>query len=230
LTALPKSVSLRPVPADERSVIELVRAERLLAIVRYRDGGDVDGALAALAAGGVRLAEVTIDSPGALEAVAEAARRGRPVGVGTVTTAAQVTAAAEAGARFVVSPGLVPDVVRTALALGLEPLPGAFTPTEILHARSLGATLVKLFPAGALGPEYVRAVRAPLADVDLVPTGGLRVEDVAAYLHAGATAVALGSGLAGRRPPVTAGERDDIAERAAAAVAAVHAASPEVPA
>ena len=214
--------------ADARSVIELVRAERLVAIVRYRDGGDVDGALAALAAGGVRLAEVTIDTPGALEAVAEARRQGRPVGVGTVTTEAQVHAAAEAGARFVVSPGLVAGVVRTALALGLEPLPGALTPTEIIAARSAGATLVKLFPAGALGPEYVRAVLAPLAGVDLVPTGGLQVEDVPAYLGAGAIAVALGSGLAGRRPPATTGERDGVAERAAAAVAAVHHALSEV--
>jgi 2-dehydro-3-deoxyphosphogluconate aldolase / (4S)-4-hydroxy-2-oxoglutarate aldolase len=210
------------VEAAERSVIELVRAERLVAIVRYRDGGDVDGALAALAAGGVRLAEVTIDTPGALEAVEEARRQGRPVGVGTVTTVAQVSAAAEAGARFVVSPGIVPDVVQAALALGLEPLPGALTPTEIMTARALGATLVKLFPAGTFGPDYVRAVRAPLADVDLVPTGGLRIADVGAYLGAGATAVALGSDLAGRRPPTTAGEREGVAEQAAAAMAAVH--------
>ena len=71
--------------------------------------------------------------------------------------------------------------------------PGALTPTEIIAARSAGATLVKLFPAGALGPDYVRAVLAPLAGVDLVPTGGLQVEDVPAYLGAGATAVALGT-------------------------------------
>ena len=185
---------------DALSVVELVRRERLVAILRYREGGDVDGgALAALAAGGVLLAEVTIDTPGALEAVAEARRQGRPVGVGTVTTAAQVRAAAEAGARFVVSPGLVPEVVESALALGLEPLPGALTPTEIMAARSHGATLVKLFPAGALGPDYVRAVLAPLAGVDLVPTGGVRVTNAAAYLDAGAAAVALGSGP-GRSP------------------------------
>jgi 2-dehydro-3-deoxyphosphogluconate aldolase/(4S)-4-hydroxy-2-oxoglutarate aldolase len=214
--------------AVQAGVIELVRARRLVAILRYREAGDLDGALATLHAHGVELAEVTIDTPGALEAVAEAARQGRPVGVGTVVTVAQVEEAARAGARFVVSPGVVPEVVEAALERGLEPLPGAFTASEVLLARRHGATLVKLFPAGSLGPDYVRALRAPLSDVDLVATGGVRIADASAYLAAGACAVALGSDLAGRQPPAGDADHETLAERAAAAVAAVAGAGKEV--
>ena len=104
----------------------------LIGIVRFHEGGDVSGAMAALVRGGIEQVEVTIDTPGALAAVADAAGEGRTVGVGTVVDSEQVRAAAAAGARFVVSPGLVPEVIETALTLGLEPVPGVFTATEIL--------------------------------------------------------------------------------------------------
>src|SRR4051812_34387780 len=107
---------------------------RVIGIVRFHEGGDVTGAVEALVRGGVDVVEVTLDTPGALAAVAQSVADGTTVGVGTVVTARQVAECADAGARFVVSPGLVPEVVDAALRLGIEPVPGVFTATEVLAA------------------------------------------------------------------------------------------------
>ena len=136
----------------------------LIGIVRFHEGGDVPGAMAALVRGGIEQVEVTIDTPGALEAVAGAAGEGRTVGVGTIVDSEQVRAAAAAGARFVVSPGLVPEVIETALTLGLEPMPGVFTATEILTATAAGARVMKLFPASCGGPSYLQCAARPVPD------------------------------------------------------------------
>ena len=136
----------------------------LLAIVRFPEGGDVVGAIEALVEGGVERLEVTADTPGGFAAVEHAASSGRTVGVGTVLSGDQVRAAAAAGARFVVSPGLVHEVIDTAWELGLEPVPGVFTATEILAATAAGARVLKLFPASCGGPSYLRALRGPFPD------------------------------------------------------------------
>jgi len=193
----------------------------LIGIVRFHEGGDVPGAMAALVRGGIEQVEVTIDTPGALEAVAVAAGEGRTVGVGTIVDSEQVRAAAAAGARFVVSPGLVPEVIETALTLGLEPMPGVFTATEILTAAATGARVMKLFPASCGGPSYLSALRGPFPTLALIPTGGVRIDEVQAYLQAGATAIALGSDLVGRVAPQTDADLDWIAAQAARATAAV---------
>jgi 2-dehydro-3-deoxyphosphogluconate aldolase/(4S)-4-hydroxy-2-oxoglutarate aldolase len=193
----------------------------LLGIVRFHEGGDVSGALAALACGGIGQVEVTIDTPGALAAVADAAGDGRTVGVGTVVDSEQVRAAAAAGARFVVSPGLVPEVIETALALGIEPVPGVFTATEILTATAAGARVMKLFPASCGGPSYVRALRGPFPTIPLIPTGGVQIGEVRAYLDAGATVIGLGSELVGRVAPRSDTDLEWIAAQAARAAEAV---------
>lgn len=193
----------------------------LIGIVRFHEGGDVSGAMAALVRGGIEQVEVTIDTPGALAAVADAAGEGRTVGVGTVVDSEQVRAAAAAGARFVVSPGFVPEVIETALTLGLEPVPGVFTATEILAATAAGARVMKLFPASCGGPSYLRALRGPFPTIAIIPTGGVRIEEVQAYLDAGATVVALGSELVGRVAPRSDTELEWIAAQAARATAAV---------
>ena len=192
----------------------------LLAIVRFPDGGDVIGAIDALVAAGVDRLEVTADTPGAFAAVEHAARNGRIVGVGTVLSSDQVRAAAAAGARFVVSPGLVPEVIDVAWELGLEPVPGVFTATEILAATAAGVHVLKLFPASCGGPSYLRALRGPFPDTVLVATGGVRVDQIDDYLRAGATAVALGSELVGRAGPRSDEDLERIATNAAEAVAA----------
>jgi 2-dehydro-3-deoxyphosphogluconate aldolase/(4S)-4-hydroxy-2-oxoglutarate aldolase len=192
----------------------------LLGIVRFHEGGDVAGALDALVRGGIELLEVTIDTPGALAVVERAAGDGRTVGVGTVVSAAQVEESAAAGARFVVSPGLLPEVIDTAHRLGLEPMPGVFTATEILAATAAGAHVVKLFPASCGGPSYLRALRGPFAATAIVPTGGVRIDEIQAYFDAGATAVALGSELVGRSAPRSDTDLEWITAQAARAIAA----------
>ena len=187
----------------------------LLGIVRFHEGGDIWGTLTALAQGGIELVEVTIDTPGALAAVERAAREGMTVGVGTVVTPEQVRASAAAGAGFVVSPGLVPEVVETAHELGLEAVPGVFTATEIIVATAAGARVMKLFPASCGGPPYLRALRGPFPETALVPTGGVRVDEIQAYLAAGASVIALGSELVGREAPRSDAELDRIAAKAA---------------
>ena len=193
----------------------------LIGIVRFHEGGDVPAAMAALVRGGIEQVEVTIDTPGALEAVAGAAGEGRTVGVGTIVDSEQVRAAAAAGAQFVVSPGLVPEVIETALELGLEPMPGVFTATEILTATAAGARVMKLFPASCGGPSYLRALRGPFPTIAIIPTGGVRIEEVQDYLRAGATAIALGSELVGRVAPQSDADLEWIAAQAARAAAAV---------
>jgi 2-dehydro-3-deoxyphosphogluconate aldolase/(4S)-4-hydroxy-2-oxoglutarate aldolase len=194
---------------------------RLLGIVRYRDAGDVDGALGALVRGGIRLVEVTWDTPGALAAVERGRRSGWSIGVGTVVEPDQVDRSVDAGAAFVVSPGMLPDVIERAIELGIDIVPGAFTPTEVMRAHAMGAGVVKLFPASLGGPGYLRALLGPMPHVSLVPTGGIAIGDVAAYLSAGAACVGLGGALAGESPPATETELEAISERAAAAVAAL---------
>jgi 2-dehydro-3-deoxyphosphogluconate aldolase/(4S)-4-hydroxy-2-oxoglutarate aldolase len=196
----------------------------VLAIVRYRAGGNVWAALEVLADVGIPLLEVTVDTPGALDAVRTAADAGRTIGVGTVLTPDQVLASRDAGASFVVSPSCLPDVIETALDVGIEPIPGVLSPTELVMALRAGATAVKVFPAAPVGgPAYVRALRGPFPDVALLPTGGIEPQDVPGYLEAGATCVGLGSILVGAEPPASASDIEGIATRAATVMGLVRA-------
>ncbi len=190
---------------------------RVIAIVRYRRPSDLAAIVDALHASGI-LVEITVDTPGALDAIAAAAGRGVPIGAGTVVAAEGVRACADAGATFVVSPGLVDAVVETALELGVEPLPGIATATELMRARTLGARTYKVFPAATLGgPSFIRALRSPFPDARLVAVGGVGIEDIRPYLDAGAAAIALGGGLVGAEPPADDAALVALADRAAAA-------------
>jgi 2-dehydro-3-deoxyphosphogluconate aldolase/(4S)-4-hydroxy-2-oxoglutarate aldolase len=202
------------------AVTTVLGSSQLIGIVRFHDGGDVSGAVDALARGGIELLEITIDTPGALAAVELAAGNGRTVGVGTIVSGAQVDECAAAGARFVVSPGLSVEVIERAHELGLEPIPGIFTATELLAAEAAGARIMKLFPASYGGPGYLRALRGPFPTAALVPTGGVRIDEIRAYLDAGATVVALGGELVGRSAPRTDSDLEWIASQAARATSA----------
>ena len=193
--------------------------DRLMAIVRYRAGGDVPGAIEGLARGGLRVMEVTVDTPGAWEAIeAAAARPGLIVGAGTVTEPDQVERLAALGGRFVVSPGFDADVVKAALDHGLEALPGVATGTEVLAARRAGAQFFKLFPAGSLGARYLAELRGPFGRESFVPTGGIKTAELGDWLRAGAFAVALGGELAGRTAPAGEDEIEAMAARTRAAL------------
>jgi 2-dehydro-3-deoxyphosphogluconate aldolase / (4S)-4-hydroxy-2-oxoglutarate aldolase len=183
---------------NEMDVGRQIEAARVIAIIRGNYVGVIPALVEALLAGGVSVVEVTMNSEGVLEAIQTIAQRYADralVGAGTVTQVDQVAQVAKAGARFVVSPDMNPEVVRAALDHGLEPVPGALTPTEILQAMRSGAKLVKLFPATLGGPEYLKQIRAPLDMVRLVPTGGIDASNARAYFEAGAVAVGVGSAL-----------------------------------
>ena len=162
--------------------------------------------------------EVTLDTPDALAAIRRAASDGLFLGAGTVLSAEQVRSCADAGARFVVSPGTRPDVVRSALDAGLTPIPGAFTPTEILAALSLGVEEVKIFPASLGGPAYITTLRGPFSSTGFVPTGGIGLDEIGAYLRAGADRVGLGGALVGSRPPDSAEDLAELTSRVSRAV------------
>lgn len=192
----------------------------LVAILRSRTPGPLVEALRALADAGVRIMEVTVPTPGSLQAVQEATDEFGSsvlVGTGTVLTEAQVHHTAAAGGRFVVSPTVDPNVIKAARAAGVGSLPGAYTPTEIVEAWQQKPSAVKVFPASGLGPGYLTDIAAPLPDIPLVPTGGIRAENVAAYRNAGAVAVGISSPLIG--DALTGGSLRDLYRRATKFVA-----------
>jgi 2-dehydro-3-deoxyphosphogluconate aldolase / (4S)-4-hydroxy-2-oxoglutarate aldolase len=180
---------------ERLAVVPLVAILRAAGAGRFLEVGRV------LYEAGVRGIEVTLTSEGALEAFGRL-REELPgdalLGVGTVRSVADAELAVAAGAGYLVAPDLRPEVVGWAVERGLPVVPGALTPTEVAAAWAAGATAVKVFPVSAVGgPAYVKAVRAPLPEVPLVPTGGVGIDDIGAYLDAGAAAVGLGSPLFG---------------------------------
>ena len=181
------------------NVLSALSTARVLAVLRRAGTAAAIADLADdLRARGVRAIECTLDQPDAFDAVAallEGRRPGEVLGGGTVTTTGQIDALVAAGADFAVSPHLDEGLLAHALDRGFCLIPGVMTPSEIARATALGAPAVKLFPAGPLGVRYLSALRGPFPDVAVVPTGGIAVEDVPAWLHAGALCVGLGAAL-----------------------------------
>jgi 2-dehydro-3-deoxyphosphogluconate aldolase/(4S)-4-hydroxy-2-oxoglutarate aldolase len=172
-----------------------ILADGVFLAVRLGAGAPLLEACRAARAGGLRVLEITLTTPGALEAIRSLAAEGDAiVGAGTVLTVQDARAVADAGGRFAMSPVLDAAVVEESHRLGLLAVPGAGSATEILAAHRTGARLVKVFPAGPLGgPDFLRKVRGPLPDIPLVPTSGPSIETFAEYVAAGAVAVGVGS-------------------------------------
>lgn len=211
MTALPE--------ARQPDALQRLRDSGAVAIMRLRDHGRSVEIGQVLADAGLVVMEVTLDHPaalGALRALADALPGDVLLGAGTVRRPEQVAQAAEAGARFCLSPHCDPAIVEASLEAGLEPVPGAGTATEIALALDAGARVVKLFPAGPLGIGYLKALLGPFHGTAFLPTGGIRHDEVAEWLEAGATAVGLGSDLVPALPEAADLER--IAERAAVVV------------
>jgi len=197
--------------------------ERATAILRTDSQERAAAAMEAAVRGGFHHLEFTLTTPGALELVAEFARRpDLVVGAGTVLTVADARAAVAAGARFLVSPVIDEEVIRAAVDLGVAAIPGCHTPTEMLRAHRAGAALQKLFPAPAGGPDYVRSVLAPMPFLRIIPTNGIDENNAAAYLAAGAVAVGFVASLFPAED-VAAGRADRIEERARRLLARVRA-------
>jgi len=203
-------------------IAELQR-ERATAILRTDSQERAAAAMDAAVRAGFRHLEFTLTTPGALELVTEFSRRpGLVVGTGTVLTPEDARASVRAGARFLVSPVMDEEVIRAAALLGVPAIPGCHTPTEMLRAHRAGATLQKLFPAPAGGPDYVRAILAPMPFLRILPTNGVDATNAAAYLAAGAVAVGFVAALF-QAEDLASGRFDRIEERAKALLAAVRA-------
>lgn len=208
---------------DNDALRDRIATERIVAILR---GTDVDATVAAartLLAAGIHALEIALTLDGAEEAIAQVvadAPAEALVGAGTVLTEVDADRAVAAGAQFLVTPTLTASV-EYAIRQGIGVLPGAYTPTEIQRGLDLGAAAVKLFPASALGPGFVKAVRDPLPGARIIPVGGVSVESIPAYLQAGAFGFGVGGPLVGdaARPG---GDLTALTTRAAAFRAAVH--------
>jgi 2-dehydro-3-deoxyphosphogluconate aldolase/(4S)-4-hydroxy-2-oxoglutarate aldolase len=166
----------------------------VVSIARSQDSSWIPEAARAAKAGGIDVFEVTMSVPGALDVLRNLSRHADPdilLGAGTVLDSETARAAILTGAEFIVTPTLNPDVITMALRYGKVVIPGAFTPTEFLTAWEAGADLVKVFPAGTLGPKYIKDVLGPLGQVLLLPTGGITLDNAADYIRAGAVGVGM---------------------------------------
>jgi len=211
-----------PATADRPAITPQLRDSGVVAILRAARHEHLEAAAETLVQAGITCLELTLTTPGAIDSLRRLrAMLGDDValGMGSVIDAEQARAALDAGAGFLVSPGVGIDVARVTAEHVIAYYPGAWTPTEILTAWGLGAAAVKLFPAASGGPAHLKNIRGPLPDIPLVPTGGVALEHIGDYLAAGAVAVGLGSPLTG--DALDGGSLDALRDRAAAALAAV---------
>jgi 2-dehydro-3-deoxyphosphogluconate aldolase/(4S)-4-hydroxy-2-oxoglutarate aldolase len=178
---------------------ETLERAALIPVLRARNAGQAHAVVQAMLAGGIRVVEVTMTVPGAVELLRELkSEYGNELllGSGTVTTGGQAEDTIEAGAEFVVSPSFHADVVAATKAHGKLSIPGALTPTEVITAWNAGADYVKIFPCSAVGgASYLKSLLAPFPHLKLIPTGGVTHHTAAGFLEAGARALGVGSDL-----------------------------------
>jgi len=197
--------------------LNLIRETGVIAIMRAQSSAQLIAAADAIKAGGVRVIEVTMTTPGALDVIAEATHRyGDAVlfGAGSVLDAETARAAILAGAGFIVAPTLTLDVIALCNRYSIPVMPGCFTPTEMLTAWEAGADMVKLFPAEIGGPALVKAIRAPLPQLEIVPVGGVDLNTAADFIRNGAAALGVGSSLVNQKLLDT-GDMAELTRRAA---------------
>jgi len=184
--------------ANREEIGQAVERAGIVAVIRMKEPERVRAVVDAIAEGGVRVLEVTMTVPGAVDLIASLAPtmpEGFYFGAGTVLDAETVARVVDAGAQFVVSPVFRREVISASHARGVPVMPGCFTPTEILDAWDAGADIVKVFPATALGPTFFRDLRGPLPQVKVMPTGGVTIDNAGDWIRAGAVAVGVGTAL-----------------------------------
>jgi 2-dehydro-3-deoxyphosphogluconate aldolase/(4S)-4-hydroxy-2-oxoglutarate aldolase len=182
---------------------EILR-HKIVSIIRGAKPVDVLKIATALEQGGVKVLEVTLNSPGALSVIKELSNQlgGKMViGAGTVLDAETAKSAMDAGAKFIVSPNLHVQTIETTKKYGAVSIPGAFTATEVLNAYASGGDIIKIFPAS--NADYIKALRGPLSHVPMMPTGGINLENIAEFKKAGAAAFGIGTSLVDTKKQVT---------------------------
>jgi len=198
------------------ATVQTIESCGVVGIIRMKDPSHLPAVVEALADGGVRALEITMTVPGAVELIRKTAQTLPPgflLGAGTVLDTDTARRVVDAGARFLVSPVLRLALIEAARDLDVPIMPGCFSPTEILTAWDAGADIIKLFPATALGPGYIKDVHGPLPQIKLMPTGGVSVENAGEWIKAGAVGVGVGSALLDSAA-IAAGRYEVIRERA----------------
>ena len=184
---------------DKLEVIQTIRDIGVIPVVRATTADEAMRAIDAIREGGIPVLEITMTVPGAVKLIEEVAKRygdAALVGAGTVLDPETATACIESGAKFVVSPALNLETIACCRKLDVAVVPGALTPTEVVQAWNAGADFVKVFPAGAVGgPSYLKSLKAPLPQIELVPTGGVSLKTAADFIRAGAAALGVGADL-----------------------------------
>jgi 2-dehydro-3-deoxyphosphogluconate aldolase / (4S)-4-hydroxy-2-oxoglutarate aldolase len=185
---------------DKQAVRERILSVGIVPVVRASSSAEARMAAEAVCKGGIPIVEITMTVPGAVEVIRELAKHFSPdqllVGAGTVLNPEQAQRCLDAGAQFLVSPGFNPKTVALAAAERRLIMAGALTPTEVISAWEAGSDFVKVFPAGNVGgPKYIKALKGPLPDVPLIPTGGVNLQTAAEFLEAGAAALGIGGEL-----------------------------------
>ncbi len=205
---------------DKHAILDYILDKCIVAVVRADSGGgDLVKVVEAVSAGGVHCIEVTMTTPGALECIETASRKLADadvlLGAGSVLDAETCRMAILAGAQYIVSPTLSLDMIRMGRRYGKPVVAGAYTPTEIMTAWEAGSDVVKVFPASVGGPGYIKAVKAPLPQVLLMPTGGVKLDNIGDFLEAGASALAVGGNLVDKKM-IAARDFDGLTENAKA--------------
>jgi 2-dehydro-3-deoxyphosphogluconate aldolase/(4S)-4-hydroxy-2-oxoglutarate aldolase len=180
------------------TILQKIVDSGIIAVLRQVPQEQSETLAQSLIEGGVTALEVTVDTPGAFETIkrlSDTFGDRAVIGAGTVLDAESARLAILNGADFVFSPSLHQDVIRMALRYGKAAVPGVMSPTEMITAMEWGADMVKIFPAAALGPRYIKDVKAPLPHVPLIPTGGVNLDNIASFFEAGASAVGIGGNL-----------------------------------
>jgi 2-dehydro-3-deoxyphosphogluconate aldolase/(4S)-4-hydroxy-2-oxoglutarate aldolase len=193
-------VTTTPAPVPTRASVSSVLRERpVIAVLRANDPGAYDAVVDVLVENGIRSIELTLTTPGTLEHLSSLLERftDAEIGVGTVTTVDEALCAIDAGAHYLVTPVLDTAVIRVAVEAGIPVYPGALTPTEVFAAWQAGAAAVKIFPAETVGAQYGTHLRGPFPGIEFIPSGGVALDDIPAWLQAGAAAVSLGGPLIG---------------------------------
>jgi 2-dehydro-3-deoxyphosphogluconate aldolase/(4S)-4-hydroxy-2-oxoglutarate aldolase len=205
---------------NKLETLDTIRETGVIAIMRAQSSDQLIAAADAIKEGGVRAIEVTMTTPGALGVISEAkARYGSDVvfGAGSVLDPETGRAAILAGADFVVSPILNLGLIELCNRYGVATMPGCYSPTEVITGWEGGADLIKLFPASVGGPDLVKAILAPLPQVQIVPVGGVNLDTAADFIRKGAAALGVGSSLVSQKL-LDAGDLDELTRRAAAYV------------
>jgi 2-dehydro-3-deoxyphosphogluconate aldolase / (4S)-4-hydroxy-2-oxoglutarate aldolase len=181
------------------TIIRRIGEIGIMPVIRAANPIEALRAVEAICAGGISIVEITMTVPDAPRVLREVTRANSEflVGAGTVLNAEQAEICIDAGARFLISPGLSPEVIRTAAKHGVLAIPGAFTPSEVMAALELGVEVIKIFPCGSAGgPSHIKALRGPFPDCRFIPTGGVSLKNAEDYFSAGAFALGIGAELA----------------------------------